>query len=59
MYIYLCIYIYIYIVGTMANLVKAAIKGGHPNYVPIDSTIIANVVPPYVEPGRLDARFFF
>jgi hypothetical protein len=23
-------------VGTMANIVKAAVKGGHPRYVPLD-----------------------
>jgi hypothetical protein len=43
-------------VGTMANLVKAAVKSGHPKFVPVDGNTIAHVVPPYVEPGRLEAR---
>lgn len=35
---------------------KTAIKAGHPRYVPIDKSTVAQHVPPYVEPGRLEAR---
>jgi hypothetical protein len=43
-------------VGNMVNIVKAAVKAGHPKYEPINPADFAGNVAPYVEPGRLDIR---
>jgi hypothetical protein len=40
----------------MANIVKAALKSKHPRYIPIDPSTLTQVIPPHVEPGRLEAR---
>jgi hypothetical protein len=40
----------------MADVVKTAMKAGHPRYTPIDVTSIPFVPPPSFEPGRLEAR---
>jgi hypothetical protein len=43
-------------VGTMANIVKTAIKNGHPRYAPLTTSAMTLAVAPHVEPGRLEAR---
>lgn len=43
-------------VGSMANILKGALKGGHPRYTPVDANAISRSMPPTVEPGRLEAR---
>eukprot|EP01041_Mallomonas_annulata_P000253 gene252-467_t len=43
-------------VGYMANIVRAQVKLGHKRYLPIDVGCLAQVLTPFVEPGRLEAR---
>jgi hypothetical protein len=41
-------------VGSMANIVRQSLKLGQKKYSPIDVSLIAQIVPPTVEPGRLE-----
>lgn len=43
-------------VGILANVMKAAIKSGHPKYYPLDMLSIPQAVAAHVEPGRLEIR---
>eukprot|EP01038_Epipyxis_sp_PR26KG_P007897 gene7897-10719_t len=43
-------------VGGMTNIIKAAIKTGHPKYFPIDVSTLTMASNTHVEPGRLEAR---
>ena len=43
-------------VGSMADIVKSAIKSGHPRYIALDISSLNNMQPNHVEPGRLDIR---
>ena len=43
-------------VGSMADIVKSAIKTGHTRYVALDISALNNMQPNHVEPGRLDIR---
>jgi hypothetical protein len=40
----------------MANMVKSALKSGHPRYTPMDINAISRATPQSIEPGRLEAR---
>lgn len=43
-------------VGVMAGLVKVALASGHPAWKPLDVLTMPTLMPPAVEPGRLEAR---
>ena len=43
-------------VGALANIVRNALKVGHAKYTPMDPSTMAQSIPPFVEPGRLEAR---
>jgi hypothetical protein len=43
-------------VGQMANVIRSAVKLGHPKYTPIDASKLSSTPIVHVEPGRLEAR---
>jgi hypothetical protein len=44
-------------VGYMSNIMRTAIKNGHPKYTPVDLRQLSGLVSaPYIEPGRLEVR---
>jgi len=43
-------------VGYMSNVTRAQVKLGHKRYFPLDMSRLSQVMQPFVEPGRLEAR---
>jgi hypothetical protein len=43
-------------VGLMSNILKGALKIGHPKYSPLALSAFAFSMPPHIEPSRLEAR---
>lgn len=43
-------------VGVMADIIKSAVKAGHPKYKSVDISALSGMQPVHVEPGRLDIR---